>query len=100
MHLRLSSSGGFTGPAGAQARSVDLDALPPARAGELRSLLAACDFFALPDQLVKPQPQSWDFQYTLRAEDGGRAHQVRYHLDAAPAPLRELTERLNRLAPD
>lgn len=99
MRLSLTSSGGFTGPAGAQMRTVELDALPAARAGELRSLLASCDFFALPDQL-KPQPQSWDFQYTLRAEDGGRTHQVRYHLDAAPAPLRALTERLNRLAPD
>ena len=59
MHMVLRCTGGFTGPAGAQTRSVDLAQLPPAQASELEKLVQACDFFALPDKLLKPAPQSW-----------------------------------------
>lgn len=91
MHLVLRSTGGFTGPAGAATRTVELSTLSAALSDQLRRLVQACDFFALPSSLLKTAPQSWDFLYTLRIEADGRAHTVSYHLDAAPAALRELT---------
>jgi hypothetical protein len=101
MRLILKCTGGFAGPAGAQTRTVDLAQLPSAQASELEQLLRASDFFALHPKLVKEAPKSWDFQYDLEVDDGGQAHCVRYHLDEAPGPLKELTEKLNdEVAPD
>jgi hypothetical protein len=42
--------------------------------------------------LLKPRPQPWDFTYTLTVDD----RQVRFHLDAAPAALRELVDYLEK----
>lgn len=101
MRLTLKCTGGFTGPAGAQTRTVDLAQLPQPQADELQKLLRASDFFALHPTLVKEAPKSWDFQYDLEVEDGGQSHCVRYHLDEAPAPLKALTQKLNdEVAPD
>jgi len=101
MRLTLKCTGGFTGPAGAQTRTVDLAQLPPQQASELEQLLRASDFFALHPSLVKEAPKSWDFQYDLQVEDGGQSHSVRYHLDEAPPALKTLTEKLNdEVAPD
>lgn len=100
MRLVLHSVGGFTGPAGAHTRTVDTSPLSAAAATRWRQLVQDCDFFALPDKLPAAAPQSWDFLHTLRVEDDGRAHTVRFHLDAAPPALRELTAALNRRAPD
>ncbi|WP_175041936.1 protealysin inhibitor emfourin [Duganella vulcania] len=98
--LTLRCTGGFTGPAGAQTRTIDLSQLPPDRANELEQLLSACDFFALPDKLVKDAPRSSDFQYDLTVDQGQQEHQVHYHLDAAPPPLKELTDKLHEVDPD
>ena len=98
--LTLRTVGGFTGPAGAQTRSADLAALPAARAARLRQLLDACQLATLPAQLHTPQPHSWDFEYTLTLRQDGQTHTVRYHLDAAPPALRQLTELLNELPVD
>ena len=98
--LVLRSSGGFTGPAGAQTRTVDLAALPAALAQRLQTLLAACDFAALPARLAKVGPQSWDFEYTLEVQSGAQSHTLKFHLDAAPPPLRQLAEALDALPPD
>ena len=101
MKIILTCTGGFTGPAGAQTRTVDLAQLPPEQAAQLEALLQASDFFALPDQLAKPAPQSWDFQYDLAVNLGGHTHTVRYHLDAAPPQLKALTETISKqVAPD
>lgn len=101
MRLVLRCTGGFTGPAGAQTRSVDLAQLPPGQASELEHLVQACDFFALPDKLVKDAPKSWDFKYDLEVDHDQQRHCVQYHLDAAPPPLKQLTEKLNdEVAPD
>ena len=91
MRLSLRSVGGFTGPAGAQARSVDVDGLPAADAARVRALVQALDPAHLPATLLKARPQSWDFTYTLTIEDGAQ-RQVRFHLDAAPAALRDLVD--------
>jgi hypothetical protein len=53
----------------------------------------------LPATLMKPHPQSWDFVYTLTVDDDAASHQVRFHTDAAPPALRELTDILNDLPP-
>lgn len=91
MRLSLHSVGGFTGPAGAQTHSVDVDRLPAPDAARVRALVQALDVAHLPATLLKARPQSWDFTYTLTIEDGVE-RQVRFHLDAAPPPLRELVE--------
>jgi hypothetical protein len=88
MRLSLHSVGGFTGPAGAQTRNVDVDRLPAADAARVRALVQALDPAHLPATLLKARPQSWDFTYTLQID--GR--EVRFHLDAAPPPLRDLVE--------
>jgi hypothetical protein len=91
MRLSLHSVGGFTGPAGAQTRSVDVERLPAADATRVRALVQALDVAHLPATLLKVRPQSWDFTYTLTI-DNGAERQVRFHLDAASPPLRELVE--------
>ncbi len=98
--LILRSSGGFTGPAGAQTRTVDLAALPAAKAQQLQQLLDACDFATLPARLAKAAPQSWDFAYTLDVQTGGQSHAVQFHLDAAPSALQQLAAALDALPPD
>lgn len=95
MRIKLTCTGGFAGPAGAQTRSVDLADLAPEQAQQLETLLRSCDFFALPDVLAKPAPQSWDFQYDLAVDQDGQTHTVRYYLDAAPPQLQALTARLS-----
>lgn len=95
MRMTLTCTGGFAGPAGAQTRTVDLDQLPHDQAEQLQSLMGKCDFFALPDQLVKTAPKPWDFQYDLELDQDGQTHKVRYHLDAAPPQLKALTEKIS-----
>ncbi|MYM27286.1 hypothetical protein GTP58_03000 [Duganella sp. CY15W] len=95
MRLTLTCKGGFTGPAGAQTRTVDLAQLPQDQASQLRQLVQASDFFALHPQLVKEAPKSWDFQYDLTVDDGQQSHCISYHLDQAPAALKALTEKIN-----
>ena len=73
MRLTLKCTGGFAGPAGAQTRTVDLAKLPPDQSSQLEQLLHASDFFTLPPKLVKEAPKSWDFQYDLEVDDGGKA---------------------------
>jgi hypothetical protein len=98
MRLSLQCVGGFTGPAGAQTRHVDLDRLPAAEAARLRALLEAIDLARLPASLMKSRPQPWDFVYTLTVENGA-PHQLRFHMDTAPAALRELVESLEPYPP-
>ncbi len=98
--LVLSSTGGFTGPAGAQTRTVDLATLPAAKAQHLQQLLQACDFTALPHRMAKAAPQSWDFEYSLQIESGGQTHTVKFHKDQAPPALKKLAEALDELPPD
>jgi len=96
MRLSLHCVGGFTGPAGAQTRSVDVDSLPAGEAARVRGLVQALDPAKLPATLLKARPQPWDFTYTLTVDN----HQVRFHVDAAPAALRELVEILEARPPD
>jgi hypothetical protein len=99
MRLSLQSTGGFTGSAGAQTRTVDVDDLPASERTRVQALVQALDVAHLPATLLKPRPQPWDFTYTLKV-DNGMTRQVRFHLDAAPAPLRELVGILEARPPD
>jgi hypothetical protein len=96
MRLSLHCVGGFTGPAGAQTRSVDVDTLPAAERTRVQALVQGLDSAQLPATLLKAQPQPWDFTYTLTVD----GKQVRFHVDAAPAALRELVEILEARPPD
>ena len=98
--LVLRTSGGFTGPAGAETRTVDLAKLPAAQAAQLRRLVDESDVLSLPATLTKSQPQSWDFEHSLYVEAGGKTHTVRYHMDAAPPALQQLTKQINQLPRD
>jgi hypothetical protein len=100
MRLTLHTAGGFTGPAGAQTRSVDLDKLPAAAAERLRALVASIDFDALPASITQQRPQSSDLVHTLEVDDGGRVRKLRFHNEAAPAPLCALADRLTEYPPD
>jgi len=99
MRLSLQCVGGFTGPAGAQTRSVDVDCLPPHEGDRLRALVAGLDLPRLPPSLLKTHPQPWDFLYTLTVDDGG-ARTVRFHADSAPPELKELVAVLEKQPPD
>lgn len=92
MRLSLSCVGGFTGPAGAETRSVETDQLPPAESQRLCALVRQVGPQQLPATLLKARPQSSDFAYTLTIDDGTR---IKFHLDAAPPPLRELVDCMN-----
>lgn len=100
MRLTLHTVGGFTGPAGAQTRTVDLEKLVPAEAARLRALVKQIDFNALAPSITKQRPQSWDLMQTLKVESDGAAHSVRFHSEAAPPALRELAELLTEYPPD
>jgi hypothetical protein len=90
MRITLRSVGGFTGAAGAETRTVEVDSLAPAEAKRMRKLVDACGFFSLPPKLAKASPKPWDFVHHLEIEDGGRTHAVQFHEDEAPPALREL----------
>jgi hypothetical protein len=100
MRLSLRSVGGFTGPAGARTRTVELDLLAPHEAQRLRALVGALDFAGLPASITKPRPQSWDFLHTLEVSDGARHHRVCFYSDAAPSALQALANALAAYSPD
>ena len=99
LRLSLQCVGGFTGPAGAQTRSVDVACLPVHEADRVRALVAGLDLPSLPPSLLKPRPQPWDFLYTLTVDDGS-ARTVRFHADSAPPALQELVATLEQQPPD
>lgn len=95
MRLSLRCVGGFTGPAGAQVRSVDTDTLPDAEADRLRALVRQLELENMPATLMKDRPQSSDFTYTLVVDDGA-LHQLRFHKDAGTPVLKELVDCLEK----
>ncbi len=92
MRLTLRATGGFTGPAGAVTREVDLDQLPPASRDHARALAADAHLFDRPPRMLRSPPRPQDFRYRLQATDGGRSHEIEFHLDAVDAPLRRLVK--------
>lgn len=95
MRLILRCTGGFTGRAGAQTRTVELTQLHPNEAMQVEQLVHSSNFFTLPTELLKTAPQSWDLQYDLEVQEGQQTHCVRYNLEQAPASLKSLTEKIS-----
>ena len=98
--LSLKSVGGVTGPVGAVTRTVDTPTLTTDLRARANALVDAARPFDLPGQFLLTSPHSWDFRYKLTVEDGGRTHQIDFHLDAAPPALRALVEWLERQPTD
>jgi hypothetical protein len=92
MRIMLRSVGGFTGPAGAENYSVDVDGLPSQEAAALRELVEAARFFSLGPTLLKQAPRSWDFVHELSIEHAGRLTTVKFHDEAAPPELLALAD--------
>ena len=92
LKLTLRSIGGFSGPAGAQTWSLDLDALPAPERAHAQALVDAARLFDQPAKLLLAAPKSWDFRYVLDAQDGTRSQHIELHLDAAGKPLRALVD--------
>ena len=90
MKLSLRSTGGFTGPAGATTRVLDLETLPDDRRRQGRALLEAAHVFDRPAKALLAAPHSWDFIYQLETNDGTRTHRIEFHLDAVDDSLRDL----------
>lgn len=91
MRVSFERTGGFAGIP--MTTTVDAATLPPAEASQLRTLVEAANFFALPPQLPSAaQPDR--FQYQITVEEGDRQHTVTFGEAAMPGTLRPLVERL------
>jgi hypothetical protein len=89
MRVSLKRSGGFAGVS--MQTTVDTATLPPAEAAQLQNLVAAADFFRLPETIAsRGQPDR--FQYQLAIEENGRQHTVTVGESAMPGPLNPLIE--------
>jgi hypothetical protein len=92
LKLTLRSIGGFSGPAGAQTHTLDLDALPAPERAHAQALVDAARLFDQPAKLLLAAPKPWDFRYLLDVQDGARSQHIELHLDAADRPLRALVQ--------
>ena len=98
MHITLKIVGGFTGPAAPQTYTLDSEELPQESTARLRELLGAANFFNLDANIHHRPVKSWDFDHQLTVSDGNNSHEVHFHLDAVPGPLRVLCEKVIEIA--
>jgi hypothetical protein len=99
MRLSLRSIGGFTGPAGAVTRTVDVATLSEDRRCHAQKLVEAAHLFDRPEKALLPAPKPWDMRYVLDVDDGGRSRRVELHLGAVDTSLKELVSWLEDEAP-
>ncbi|WP_339560368.1 protealysin inhibitor emfourin [Pseudomonas sp. EA_65y_Pfl1_P113] len=77
MQISIKENGGSAFfPGLAQPRTVKLDALPEQDQQELRQLIAASDFFQLPQSTVPEPGKPGQVHYTLTVTEGQREHTV------------------------
>ncbi|CRM44988.1 protealysin inhibitor emfourin [Pseudomonas sp. 52 E 6] len=77
MQISIKENGGPAFfPGLAQPRTVKLDALPEQDQQELRQLIAASDFFQLPQSTVPESGKLGQVHYTLTVTEGQREHTV------------------------
>jgi hypothetical protein len=90
MRLTLSRSGGFAGLLPPPV-TLDTAALSRAAAKRVEQLVAAADFFNLPNRLAAPKRQPDRLQFTLMiTTDDGREHTVVGDEEAASESFLEL----------
>lgn len=95
MKIYFERSGGLMGRL--VTGTVDTGSLPPEEAKVLREMVAAADFFELPES-TKSASEGYDqFQYKLVVEDEDVRHTVETTDMAAPDALRPLLRRLTIL---
>ena len=92
LRVTLKITGGFTGPAGPELHTVDVDRLPAADADRVRSLVNAAKLSAPLQTMLKAQPQSSDFLHELTVEDESGTRTVRFHPETATPEVRALEE--------
>jgi hypothetical protein len=97
MRIEFQQSGGVAGIVRRPAPAIETESLPPEAAGKWRDLVAASDFFDLPEQVPR-QPGADAFSYTITVHDGGRTHTVRAQGRTGLAGLDALIEELRRSA--
>ena len=97
LRITLRATGGFTGPAGADERTLDTESLSAEVAARLSRAIELAGLDQLPPVLKKAAPQSQDFLYTLVVEGGSAPRAIEYHLEAAPEALRRLTSLIEDL---
>jgi Emfourin len=96
VRLSLSADGGFAAlPGLRRPLTVDVDVLPAHEASQVRQLLDAAGFFALPARLAAPPGASDYREYTLTAENGDRHHTVKFPEIGAPPELLQLVDLLS-----
>lgn len=77
MQISIKENGGPAFfPGLAQPRTVKLDTLPEQDQQELRQLIAASDFFQLPQSAVPESGKPGQVHYTLTVTEGQREHTV------------------------
>lgn len=77
MQISIKENGGPAFfPGLAQPRTVKLDTLPEQDQQELRQLIAASDFFQLPQSTVPEPGKPGQVHYTLTVTEGQREHTV------------------------
>ena len=77
MQISIKENGGPAFfPGLAQPRTVKLDTLPEQDQQELRQLIAASDFFQLPQSSVPESGKPGQVHYTLTVTEGQREHTV------------------------
>ena len=77
MQISIKENGGPAFfPGLAQPRTVTLDTLPEQDQQELRQLIAASDFFKLPQSTVPESGKPGQVHYTLTVTEGQREHTV------------------------
>jgi hypothetical protein len=97
VRLTLTSTGGFTGPAGASTTTLDESSLAAPEAQRLRALVADLAGAAVPPVSKLARAQSWDFVHRLTIEDQGQPTTYQFHEGAAPPALRALYDEMIRL---
>jgi hypothetical protein len=77
--------------------TVDVDHLDKEEAEELKRLIAAARFFALPAAVGAPARGAADYQYyILTVEDGGRRHTVRVLVPVEDQVLDDLVRMIQK----
>lgn len=88
MKISFVRTGGFAGIR--LATTVDIAALPPDEAKQLRTLVNSAGFFTLPASIRAKTSGVDRFQYTLTVETPDRQHTVTLDESAVPPELRPL----------